>query len=326
MIEDQLRASFAARADDPAETSDLTDRVIGRATVIRRRRTVVGAAVGSVTAAIVGFLALAPTTHTASDVPVATPRPASVAYGAHHVVLSDGTERKLTDATIEDARAVAGGWIVTTDKSVTYVPQTGTPTDLGPVPATVAINRAGTRVSIQTWGDDPRVEVFTLPALDRIGLIVPNPNWVATQWMGDHLVITAPNGDAGPVPAALWDPTGDPRPSAARCSSSAPPTSTSSPTSPRAPRPAWSACAPTSPRPPAPATRASASATPSPPSPPTAPTSSAPTTTPPCPSTSPTPSRATPPESPWASPPPPPTPAWPGCPRQRPCSNRTTPR
>ena len=209
MIEDQLRASFAARADDTTETPDLTDRVIGRATHIRRRRTVLATAVTTVAAAVVGFLAISPGDQAADQAPVAGPRPAPVAFGPHHVLLSDGSERKVSDEPLRDVRRVMSGWLVLTDQALSYVPDSGQPSKLatGLAEPHVEVNRAGTRVAVQTWGDAPRVDVFALPSGARIGAAAA-PDWIAGNWVGDRLLVSAPNGDAGTVANGLWNPDG----------------------------------------------------------------------------------------------------------------------
>ncbi|MFC5289718.1 hypothetical protein ACFPM7_21920 [Actinokineospora guangxiensis] len=204
MIEDQLKALFAARAADAPDTPDLADAVIRRATAIRRRRTVLAAAACTVLVAAVALLAISPGPRSATEeFPVATPRPATVAFGERDVLLADGTRRQVSGERLSAVQSVAGGWVTTTATAVSYVPVAGPPVVLGPGEATVAVNRAGTRVAVQPWGEATEIRVFAFPGAAALGSS-PASAQVVNRWAGEQLLVTTPNGDAGAVPYAYW--------------------------------------------------------------------------------------------------------------------------
>lgn len=224
-VEQELREAFACRTAT-RHIPDLADRVITRARTVRRRRASAIATAGLavvllVAATLIRFphgdeeLGVVDLAGLPSGSPVRLP-----VFGSHSLQLPDGTQTLINSdpwAIVTQVHSAAGAWLVHTynntraQAAVTMVRADSSTTSLGVGVVSSAISEQGDRVAVQSRvGDGQRVDVIDVPsgqpvaATPLAGEVYNSP--VIARWAGSLVVLSASNGDAGPVASDVWDP------------------------------------------------------------------------------------------------------------------------
>ena len=234
-VENELREAFASRTAGRPAPLDLADRVITRGTTVRRRRLMAISAMATSAVVLLLSVTLVGLTggddgmppNAASDVVPAelagllTGRPVRLAvYGTRSVHLPDGAEKVINRDPAETVTKVSradGAWVVWSINKrrslagLTVVRDDESTTSVGTDVVSMATTATGDRMAVQSQvGNEERVEVIELPSGQPVAATPLSGDShgtpVVNGWAGSLVVLTAPNGDAGPVATDVWDP------------------------------------------------------------------------------------------------------------------------